>query len=461
MRLTDAAVASLPLAAAAVALGGEILAQTPEWSGVGLGTAAYVAGSRALLVTSLDQADAAAPLVDSLIDAIARAAAASEPSWQQRLRLLGASLQLVAGRPATGAGTVADVITDFLSLRAFTPECELVVKPHPSPKRPITAPTAVAWALGQLVGDVVEYDHATGIRLTVSRGPLFLLDWRRNETHDGEPIQTSPALQRQIDSPTGGRRDARQWRRRGYVSLAADVLGANLTGPRRAEDGSMVASFEMDVRRLTLPIAVVEAGRVIDTTPGWESERGCPSAGSRTTAKIDRIVRAAGEMPGRIIRDGAWQARQVGARTWIARPPDGRIDRLRAVLARCSHDKAVWAAASPHNIEIDGLAILCRLATGIPLDDWLYTQASFERDFPAATAALGHPFPAPTLTRPVLGAHATAYLAVHYGQGWRLVDGQLHLVLRDDVADLPVLRTLGAQSGTMPIGADPAAYPAS
>ncbi|MHB8332075.1 MAG: hypothetical protein ACYDEA_07760, partial [Candidatus Dormibacteria bacterium] len=186
MRLTEAAVASLPLAAAAVELGGEILAQTPEWSGMGLGMAAYVAGSRALLVTPLDQADAAAPLVDSLIDAIARAAAASEPSRQQQLRLLGASLQLVAGRQATGAGTVADVITDLVSLRPFTPDCELVVKPQPTPKWPIVAPATVAWALGQLVRDVVLCDHATAIRLTVSPGPLFALNWWRTEIDDGD-----------------------------------------------------------------------------------------------------------------------------------------------------------------------------------------------------------------------------------------------------------------------------------
>ena len=93
-----------------------------------------------------------------------------------------------------------------------------------------------------------------------------------------------------------GQSDHRGWGL-GYVTLAADALGANRIGPRPAGDGSMTAGFELGTRRLALPIAVVDAFRVVDATPGWETEQGCPAVGTPITLEIERVVREAATHP--------------------------------------------------------------------------------------------------------------------------------------------------------------------
>ncbi|HUY61289.1 MAG TPA: hypothetical protein VMW49_05385, partial [Candidatus Dormibacteraeota bacterium] len=229
MRLTPARVAALPLATAIVDPAGEVIAWSPEWQGAGLGTVTYAAGSSTLLVNPVDQSGSAGELVAALLGELAAAETVSAPGTGRQLRLLGAALRLVVGRRPDGVGTVADVLADLAALAALHPTCPVAVEPTPRPDVAVAGPATVAMALGQLVRNAVQHDGATSIRLMVADGPTFVLRWQPTVAPRAPMTRTSRAVRRRLSAPRSagvGQSDHRGWGL-GYVTLAADALGAN------------------------------------------------------------------------------------------------------------------------------------------------------------------------------------------------------------------------------------------
>ncbi|MHB1525060.1 MAG: hypothetical protein ACYCZN_02055 [Candidatus Dormibacteria bacterium] len=169
MRLTPSLVRSLPLAAAAIGPDGHVLAQTPEWVGPGIGTAMYVAGSAALMVTPLDQRRETVVLVEELLKAMRAAPDQVAPQFQARLMAMSGALELVMGRRRGALGTVGEMLALTSALAPFHPETRLLIVRDDVPaETPVTNPAAVAMYLHQLIRNAAVHDKAREVRMTVS-----------------------------------------------------------------------------------------------------------------------------------------------------------------------------------------------------------------------------------------------------------------------------------------------------
>jgi hypothetical protein len=462
MRLTPPIVASLPLAAAVIGPDNGILAQTPEWTGPGLGTVAYGAGSSALLVTPLDQDGQVTLLVDELLTAMRRASDTVAAEFRARLTVVAAALEVIVGRRPSGSGTVGEALALTSALSPFHPDTQLSITRHGvSAEAPISSPAAVAMALHQLVRNASGHDRASNVMLTVSSvGPsalTFEMNWTSRVPGVPSSVRTSRVLSRRVAGSDALGRVRHQGWGLGYVSVAADALSAVRTGPMLGEDGVMRVTLDFGVPRLMLPIACVEGCKIEETTPGWDSEElRCPTQGSPTTVELDRVVRDSEAAKGQIVAHGAWLARTTGSKTWIALPPDGMKERARDLLVGCSHERATWNVAEPVSTIVNALLVLVSLAAGQPAEEWLVLPTSWPRYFSKAAEALGLTATAPPIDGPALDPTAVAYLMWRYGSGWSKRDGLLTMRVKDEFAADPVLAVLGARDGELVVEASPA-----
>ena len=110
MNLTLAEIAELPLAAALVDASGAVIARTPEWDGNGPGAVSYPVRSVRLVVRTQPASAHCDELLTRLLDSIDAAAHLLTGTQAQRIRMLGGSLRLVAGREPGGWGTTDDVV---------------------------------------------------------------------------------------------------------------------------------------------------------------------------------------------------------------------------------------------------------------------------------------------------------------------------------------------------------------
>lgn len=468
MKLTPATVMALPLAAAIVDADNVVLAHTPEWRGPGIGTASYLVGTNSLLVTPVDQSAHLSPLVDELLIAMKAAPAEADKAFKDRLFVNASAFDIVFGRRPRDVGTVGQVTRFLMAMSELHPGTTLVPRPGTvGPNAPVRSPGAVAMALHQLIRNAWAHGDTGMVSLGVSsHGPkslIFSLDWASTKPLPTQPIKTSRALSRRVGSPDdGGPQNHRGWGL-GYGEVAADALGAILKPPFPGRDGLWHATFEFGVPRFMLPVACIQEWRVIDTTPGWDGERGFPQQGEPLGLELEGVIRDAKAAPGQIVARGHWLGRHVSAvnKTYVALPPDGMSQRARDIILGCTHEQATWQVREPIGTNLNALLVLIGRATGLPPQEWLTLPGGFNGipkwgdTFAAAATVLGLRAVAPEVQGPCLDARAVAYLYWRFGEGWgwRAAEGApnglLTLRIRPEFASHPMLPALDVENGEL------------
>jgi hypothetical protein len=352
VNLSLADIAELPLAAALVDACGAVIARTPEWDGPGPGAVSYPVRSVRLVVRTQPASAHCDELLTRLLDAIDDAALGLSGTQAQRVRMLGASLRLVAGREPGGWGTTDDVID--LARAGITARTGLSVETIGGPARPVLGPEVAALVLVQLAVNAERHDAAAAVRLEVER-TTFRVVWR----HPGRTPRVATARRRA---------DRDRWGL-GFARIAADAIGGTVYPPRTTGDGGLVATLELGIRRLALPLAAVSGGRVCRATRSWDEETGLPpgsAAGSES--KLAAIGAAACSSPGRIIVDAGLNARSGQRALWVAVPPDDAAVRAREVITGLVHERALSDhIPEPARSSVGGLALLLATLLGEPM----------------------------------------------------------------------------------------------
>ena len=352
MNLTLAEIAELPLAAALVDASGAVIARTPEWDGNGPGAVSYPVRSVRLVVRTQPASAHCDELLTRLLDSIDAAAHLLTGTQAQRIRMLGGSLRLVAGREPGGWGTTADVVE--LARAGITARTGLAVDAVSGPARPVLGPEVAALVLVQLAVNAERHDAATSVRIEVDR-TTFRVVWR----HSGPAPRIATARRR-------AERD--RWGL-GFARIAAAAIGGTVYPPRATGDGALAATLELGIRRLALPIAALSDGRVCRATRSWDEETGmAPGSTGGPGSKLATIQAAAASVPGRIVVDGGFCARAGLRALWVAVPPDDSAVRAREVVAGLIHERALSDHLDePARSTIMGLALLLATLLGEPM----------------------------------------------------------------------------------------------
>jgi hypothetical protein len=352
VNLSLAEIADLPLAAALVDTAGTVIARTPEWDGHGPGAVSYPVRSVRLVVRTQPASSQCDALLGRLLDTIDAAASRLTGAQAQRVRMLGGSLRLVAGREPGGWGTSDDVID--LARAGITARTALTVATIAGPARPILGPEAAALVLVQLAVNAERHDSAHAVRLEVDR-TTFRVVWR----HTGPAPRISTARRR-------AERD--RWGL-GFARIAADAIGGSVYRPRAIGDGTLAATLELGIRRLALPLAALRDGRVCRATRSWDEETGLhPGSVTAMGSKLAGIEAAARALPGRIVTDAGLSARAGARMLWVAVPPDDSAVRAREVVTGLLHERALSEhIEEPARSTIGGLALLLATLLGEPM----------------------------------------------------------------------------------------------
>lgn len=434
MNLTLADLRALPLAAALVSARGEVVEHTPEWRGDGPGSASYPVRRNRLVVTVEPAAPDCAHLLDRLLGELDAAAAAATPARRLQVRMLAAALRVVAGRAVSQDAPmrVDDVFT--LARAGIAARTGLAVDVSDAGGGlEVVGGEAAALVLVQLAVNAERHGHATAVTLSRAPGAL-LVSWRGG----GAPPRVATSRRRQERTRWG----------LGFARIAADAMGGVVHAPRVRDDGMAVATLEVGVPRLSLPLAAVRDQRVLRATRAWDEELGATpgTAIAASTALLDAAARATAA-PGAIVRAGMVSARQAGDVLWLAVPPDDVADRARDVVSGVVHEQAlVDGVGEPQRSRISALAQLLGLALGAPLQR--VPAGAWARRMHALAAPFGLRMPVPDFE----GAGATdpavtALLAAEAGERFEADGDCLWLVLRTNGAGNPLVAPLVSGRG--------------
>jgi len=404
MRLDPAEIANLPLPAALLDRAGAVVSATPEWQGHVPGSVCYRTGEARLLVGPAAGAwPAQQAVMRRLLDEMHAAVAAMSDDQALCAAVVGSGLELVAGWAPDDAArdSVAGVLRRARTVtRARVPEAE--VEEIGATPQPVPAPDQIALALLQFAANAFSHEGSTRLRLRVSAGPTFFVEWPASVPRGGVAGgQSHPGLRR-------------RWGL-GYVRMVADYLGATALPPGPATDGWTGPCLSLGGRRLTLPLAVFAGNRVARATQTWEQGLRSLDAAVPDTilADLDPVLEMAGREPGTIVRHGLLSARRARAGTWVALPPETGPERARDVLRGLDHERVLWSAPEPHATRVHGLiSVLARSLGDRPT---AYAPEAFARELPRACAVLGVPPPevGPLLACP--DPRATAFLLAELG----------------------------------------------
>jgi hypothetical protein len=352
VNLSLAEIAELPMAAALVDARGAVIARTPEWDGPGPGAVSYPVRSVRLVVRTQPASAHCDALLSRLLDAIDAAALRLRGTQAQRVRMLGGSLRLVAGREPGGWGTTDDVID--LARAGITARTALTIDAIAGSPRPVLGPEVAALVLVQLAVNAERHDAATAVRLEVDR-TTFRVVWR----HAG-PAPRIATARRSAERDRWGL---------GFARVAADAIGGTVYPPRPIDDGRRAATLELGIRRLALPVAAIREGRVSRATRSWDEETGlAPGSVIAAASQLVQLEVAAGASPGRIVVDAGLSARAGRRGLWVAVPPDDSAVRAREVVAGLIHERALSEHIDePARSTIGGLALLLATLLGEPM----------------------------------------------------------------------------------------------
>lgn len=423
MNLTLADLRALPFASALLGGDGEAVACTPEWRGDGPGSASYPVRRSRLVVCVEAAAPGCAALLDRVLDELDAAAAAAAPPYSPQLRMLAASLRVVAGRSVhehdvLSVGEVLQLAQ--AGIEARTGLRHRVVGFERGSAVAVRGGEAAALVLVQLAVNAERHDAATAVHLSAATGEL------RIEWQSRSPGSVS----------TGRRRQDRERWGLGFARIAADAIGGVVHPPQPFGEHTVVASLEFGVPRLTLPLAAVRGGHVVRATRAWDEETGAiPGTAVITRPRVLDAAHAAATTPGSIARAATFTARQAGELTWIGVPPDDVADRARDVIDGLTHEQAlVDGVAEPQRSRIHALAQLLGHALGAPLQRVPSSAWTERMRTLAPLYALSMPVPEPAgvgATDPAV----SALLAAEAGERFEVDGDALWLVLRPNGSD--------------------------
>ena len=424
LSLTD--LNELPFAAALVDTCGDVIAQTPEWAGAGPGTVGYPVRRNRLLIAGEATAADTGALLERLLGAIDAAAAALSGVRALRVRMVAASLRLLAGRDTAGAGTSHDVLD--LACAGISARTALRVDVEGSAAVPVLAPEVAALVLVQLAVNAERHARVSAVTLRHERAS-FHVRW------------LGRAGRARVD--TSRQRQHRERWGMGFARIAADTLGGAVYPPFPDGAGRVVATLELGLGRLALALAAVRSGRVLRATRTWDEETGAPP-GTRIEAdeRLTAAWAAARSAAGRIATARGLVVRRARDVVWMAVPPDGPADRIRDVIDGLVHERAlIDGVGETERSRISALALLLGSRLGSPLPR--VPAATWNRRMAELAGHLTLPGPLPAFD----GVGAThpdvsALLAAEAGEGFERDGDELWLRLRDERAGDPLVAPL-------------------
>lgn len=426
MNLTLADLRALPLSSALIGRDGEVVACTPEWRGDGPGAASYPVRTSRLVVCVEPAGPDCAALLERLLSELDSAAGAATRQRALQVRMLAASLRLVAGRivPTGDALMSEDVLQ--LARAGIETRTGLRVFTARSSSYPVPGGEAAALAVVQLAVNAERHDGADIVTIASIRGG-FEVAWKGEST--ARVASARP------------RSDRRRWGL-GFARIAADAIGGTVHAPHRHDCGGQVALVEVGAPRLTLPLAAVRDQRVVRATRSWDEETGA-LPGTPVTANehvLDACARAA-RQPGTIVRAGSLAARSSADKTWIAVPPDDAADRARDVVDGLTHEQAlVDGVAEPQRSRISAVAQLLNHALGAPLQR--VGASAWTQRMHALAGPCALPMPVPAAAVASVDPAVTALIAAEAGDGFEVEGEALWLRLRPGETQNALVRAL-------------------
>jgi hypothetical protein len=414
---------ALPLAAALLSAE-DMVAHTPEWRGAAPGAVTYTTRSSRLVVAARESTPACLPVLTRLLDELDATASALAPPQSLRVAMLAASLRLVAGRVSSARGSSDDVLDHLAAgLRSRTGVALSVTSSSPFE---VVAPQVAALILVQLAANAERHDRAAALQLEAGDG-IFTMTWRSGSSTPG-----AVTARRRADRARWGL---------GFARVAADAIGAVVFPPVRRSDGSTVATVELGLQKLALPVCAVRDGVVHKATGAWDDETelapGCAVQAGGTAAKC---LDLAGRDEGLIVTVNGWCARRTGGVTWIAIPPDGIVDRARDVLDGMVHERALWENVPlGRHVRIVALASLLSALLGAPLPR--VPALAWNAAVPAIAGALGLSVVVPRFDgMGALDPNVALFLALEIGEGFTVDGDDLLLRVRPDQRDHDLAR---------------------
>ncbi|MBV8526902.1 MAG: hypothetical protein JOZ75_01155, partial [Candidatus Dormibacteraeota bacterium] len=235
MNLTLADLRALPLAGALQSPAGYVIAATPEWQGDGPGSASYPVRRNRLVVCVEPAAPRCLALLERLLSELDAAVGDTIPPQSLRVRMLAASLRLVAGRSVDHATRRSSQDVLELALAGISARTTLRVGVDDCDDFAVSAVEAAALILVQLAANAERHGGARAVRITTAPN-AFNVVWHGAAPH-GRPA-------------TARRRDDRERWGMGFARIAADAIGAVVQPPYDAGDGTVVSTLELGVGRL-------------------------------------------------------------------------------------------------------------------------------------------------------------------------------------------------------------------
>lgn len=424
MNLTLTDLRALPLASALIGGDGEVIACTPEWRGDGVGSASYPVRSKRLVVCVEPAAPHCALLLDRLLRELDSAAGSATPPRSLQVQMLAASLRLVAGRNASGAMLSDDVLG--LACAGIQARTGLEMTLQSDASGTVRGGEAAALVLVQLAVNAERHGGADGVMLTAIRGG-FTVAW-----HGGPAGRVT----------TSRRREQRDGWGLGFARIAADAIGG-VVHPPQPRDGWMVSALEVEVPRLSLPLAAVRDQRVLRATRAWDDETGAiPGTPITASTQLTDAAADAAAAPGSIARAGGMAARVSNDLLWCAVPPDDAADQARDVVDGLTHEQAlIDGVAEPQRTRINALAQLLAHALGTPLQR--VAGEAWTRRMRLLADGFGLRVPVPELSAAdVIDPGVSALLAQEAGECFEDDGGAVWLRLRARSSENPLVSQL-------------------
>jgi len=433
VNLTIAALADLPLPAAAFDSEESVIAHTPEWQGATPGAVSYPVRRNRLVVCTANANPQCEAVLTRLLDAMDQTALAVSGAQAMRVRMLAASLRIIAGRRVASEGTSHDVI-DY-ARAGITARTSLYINVEGQPAHPVSSPEVAALVLVQFAANAERHARVSSVTISQADNSFHVL-W--------------PGQSGMRDIATARQRVSRERWGMGFARIAADTLGGAVYPPYDRGDGMVMATLELGLDRLALPLAAVLDGRVLKATRAWDEETGYyPGKDIGATSKLAAAVEHGRTAAGRTaVYDGWWARATRQGVTWIAVPPDDIIDRARDVLDGIVHERALWdGVPEPGQSRVFALASLLGAMLGtalprVPGDTW-------NRKYPELAEAFGLTLPAPIFEG--LGAvdpRVVVYLAGECGESFRSEGDDLYLQVRPDKLADPFVQVFLPQGET-------------
>lgn len=417
MNLTGTELTELPLPAAVVDPQDTLIARTPEWEGATPGAVSYPVRRNRLVVCTGNVDPRCTDLLEQLLDALDDVGTGLGRREAIQVGMLASSLRLLAGRRVASTGGSSDVLE--LARIGIAARTSLRVEVEAGPERVVAAPDVAALVLVQLAANAERHAGASTVTIA-QRATAFEVRWR-------VPGTRTAVVQ------VNRRRAARRRWGLGFACIAADTLGGAVYPPHVDDEGVTVASLELGLARLALPLAAVRHGRVLKATRTWDEETGCvPGTAVNSDARLGAAVAAAGATHGRLRVVDGWWTRSVrgGTVVWIAIPPDDILDRARDVLAGVVHERALWdGIPEPGQSRVFALATLLDHALGTPLPR--VPGFSWARRYAELSGAFGAHLPIPELRGTgAIDPRVVVHVVATGGTGFELDGDDLYLHVR-------------------------------